>query len=122
MAEQHLHDLGSDDTSIVRASNADDQPRRNPAGEAEPGGGAEAVTEVLTLVCESCGKDYFYEDEPPPPGLTCEKCGGTVFRGFHSSVGDEAADDFRDSTERDLDPDDPEGDVTPGDILDLDRL
>jgi hypothetical protein len=54
--------------------------------------------------------------------MKCEKCGGTVFRAFHETVGDEASDDFRDSTERDLDPDDPEGDVMPGDIMDLNRL
>jgi hypothetical protein len=75
---------------------------------------------VTTLVCELCGKDYSFEDEVPA-GLKCEKCGGTVFRTFQEALG-EAADDFRDSTERDLDPDDPEGDTLPGDILDLNRL
>jgi hypothetical protein len=54
--------------------------------------------------------------------MKCEKCGGTVFRSFYDAIGDEAADDFRDSTERDLDPDDAEGDVMPGDIMDLNRL
>jgi hypothetical protein len=82
-------------------------------------GGAQGS--VMTLVCELCGKDYSFEDEQPPAGLKCEKCGGTVFRTFHETTG-EAADDFRDSTERDLDPDDPEGDTLPGDILDLNRL
>lgn len=77
--------------------------------------------QVVTLVCELCGKDYSFEDESPPADLKCEKCGGTVFRVFHEAEG-EAADDFRDSTERDLDPDDPEGDTLPGDILDLNRL
>ncbi|HYJ78062.1 MAG TPA: hypothetical protein VEW03_00470 [Longimicrobiaceae bacterium] len=85
-------------------------------------GGARRVVTVLTLVCEKCGKDYFFEEESPPPGMSCGKCGGTVFRPFHDSVGDEAADDFRDTTERDLDPDDAEGDVMPGDIMDLNRL
>jgi tryptophanyl-tRNA synthetase len=60
--------------------------------------------------------------EPPPEDLRCEKCGGSVFRSFHSSIGDEAADDFRDSTERDLNPDDAEGDALPGDVMDLNRL
>jgi DNA-directed RNA polymerase subunit RPC12/RpoP len=107
------------DAGVAQAKTADEQPRANPAGDPR---GREPRTEVLTLVCEQCGKDYFFEDEPPQPGMTCEKCGGTVFRSFHEVVGDEAADDFRDSTERDLDPDDPEGDVMPGDILDLNRL
>ena len=90
----------SDDTTIVGAKDAAEQPRDNPAGEAT--GGSEPSGTVLTLVCE--------------------KCGGTVFRSFHETVGDEASDDFRDSTERDLDPDDAEGDVMPGDIMDLNRL
>ena len=89
-----------------------------------PRGGFESAageTRVVILVCELCGKDYSYEGQAPA-GLKCEKCGGTVFRTFHETVGDEAAEDFRDTTERDLDPDDPEGDTLPGDILDLNRL
>ncbi|HET6229067.1 MAG TPA: hypothetical protein VFE05_03245 [Longimicrobiaceae bacterium] len=120
---EHLHNVEfseSDDTSIVGAKDAAEQPRRNPAGDAIEGRGV--TDRVLTLVCESCGKDYFFDDEPPPAGMSCAKCGGTVFRSFESSVGDEAADDFRDSTERDLDPDDAEGDVMPGDIIDLERM
>lgn len=123
MRDEHLHPgeaAGSDDTTIVGAKHAAEQPRDNPAGDAPRGG--EPATAVLTLVCETCGKDYFYEDEAPPSDLACEKCGGTVFRSFYSTVGDEAADDFRDSTERDLDPDDPEGDVLPGDVMDLNRI
>ncbi|WP_325307138.1 hypothetical protein [Longimicrobium sp.] len=108
----------SDDTTIAAGKQATEQPRENPAGDAQDGG----PSTMLTLVCEKCGKDYFFEDEPPPPEMKCEKCGGTVFRSFYDSVGDEAADDFRDSTERDLDPDDAEGDVMPGDIMDLNRL
>jgi len=114
--EQERYD--SDDTTIVRGKQANEEPRDNPAGDAASGG----PSTMLTLVCEKCGKDYFFDDEPPPADMKCEKCGGTVFRSFYSSVGDDAADDFRDSTERDLDPDDPEGDVLPGDIMDLNRL
>jgi hypothetical protein len=91
-----------------------DPPRESPAGAARG--------EVLTLVCEMCGKDYFFEDEQPPAGMKCEKCGSTVFRTFHDHRGDEAADDFRDTTARDLHPDDPEGDVLPGDVMDLDNV
>ncbi len=119
----HMHQAEastSDDATIAAAKGSTENLRANPAG--DPPRGREPRSEVLTLVCENCGKDYFFEDEQPRPGMTCEKCGASVFRSFHTSIGDEAADDFRDSTERDLDPDDPEGDVLPGDILDLNRL
>lgn len=93
-------------------------------GEADPErGGAEARAEeeVLTLVCFKCGTEYYYTDTRPEEGISCEKCGNTVFREFHSNPGDEAAADFQDSTARDLDPDDAEGDVLPGDVMDLNR-
>lgn len=111
-------DSGTDAGSAQYAAATDDPGRDNPAGNAatDPHG------QVLTLVCETCGKDYFFDKEPPPAGMSCQKCGGTVFRSFHASVGDEAADDFRDSTERDLDPDDAEGDVMPGDVMDLNNI
>ena len=112
--EQRRYDSGTD-AGPAQGKGAAEPVRANPAGSG-------AQTRVTTLVCELCGKDYSFEDEPAPEGQKCEKCGGTVFRTFQDSVGDEAADDFRDSTERDLDPDDPEGDTLPGDILDLNRL
>lgn len=124
MREEHLHQAeaaGSDDTTIARGKDATDEIRDNPADPTAPRG-REPVQEVLTLICEKCGKDYFFEDEAPPEGMTCEKCGGTVFRAFDTTVGDEASDDFRDSTERDLDPDDAEGDTLPGDLMDLNNL
>lgn len=81
----------------------------------------EPVTDdaVLTLVCLKCGTEYYFSEDGPPDELTCEKCGGSVFRRFLSNRGEEASDDFRESTERDLDPDDAEGDTLPGDVLDL---
>ena len=116
---QGRYDSGTD-AGPAQAAAATDQPRANPAG--DPPRGREPRSEVLTLVCENCGKDYFFEDDPPPENMRCEKCGGTVFRSFHTTVGDEASDDFRDSTERDLDPDDAEGDVLPGDVMDLNNI
>lgn len=114
--EQGRYDSGTD-AGPAQYAGATDQPRDNPAGDAgEPRG------QVLTLVCETCGKDYFFDDEQPEPGMACTKCGGTVFRSFHETVGDEAADDFRDTTGRDLDPDDAEGDVMPGDVMDLNNI
>ncbi|HEU0016614.1 MAG TPA: hypothetical protein VFQ45_23230 [Longimicrobium sp.] len=118
-SDEGRYDSGSD-AGPAQAAGAADQPRANPAG--DPPRGQEPRTEVLTLVCEKCGKDYFFEDDRPEPGMACEKCGGTVFRSFHETIGDEASDDFRDSTERDLDPDDAEGDVLPGDIRDLNNI
>jgi len=76
---------------------------------------------VLTLVCLKCGREYYFTDGQPAEGMSCGKCGSTVFREFHSAGGDEVDQDFRDSTERDLDPDDPEGDARPGDLIDLNR-
>lgn len=109
----------TDDGTIVRAKTATEQPRANPAGELPEGAEPEAV---LTLICETCGRDYHFAETPPPAKISCDKCGGTVFREFDTRVGDEAADDFRDSTERDLRPDDPEGDVLPGDVMDLNSI
>lgn len=108
------------DASPTNPQERDDSATDNPAG--DPPGGSEPRGQVLTLVCETCGKDYFFDGTQPEPGMACEKCGGTVFRSFHDSAGDEAAEDFRDSTERDLDPDDAEGDVMPGDVMDLNNI
>jgi hypothetical protein len=117
---------------------AAEEPRGRPAEESTPAGaraaasrdnpGTESVGRtgetadgVLTLICFKCGTEYFYGDEQPPEDLVCEKCGNTVFRSFFTPQDDEAAQDFADSTARDLDPDDAEGDAAPGDVLDLHR-
>jgi hypothetical protein len=92
------------------------------AGGVTGGGAGEAgagEAGVLTLVCFKCGTEYYFSANEPPHGLTCEKCENTVFRSFYSNEDDEAATDFADSTRRDLDPDDAEGEATPGDVLDL---
>jgi hypothetical protein len=96
-----------------RREDADEEPRRGREGEEGEGG-------VLTLVCFTCGTEYYFAAEQPPGSMRCEKCRSTVFRSFHSAgAEDEAVLDFRETTERDLDPDDAEGDVMPGDVLDL---
>lgn len=85
------------------------------ASEQDPSG-------VLTRVCLTCGQEYYFTDTTPPASMSCEKCGSTVFREFYSPLeADEVERDYLDSTERDLDPDDPEGDAMPGDVLDLNR-
>lgn len=78
---------------------------------------------VLIQICVECGREYTFEDEPPPDDMTCEKCGGTVFRSFYDSeTPSEATRDFDETTGRDMRPDDPEGDTTTGDLVDLERL
>jgi DNA-directed RNA polymerase subunit RPC12/RpoP len=76
---------------------------------------------VLVQVCLECGKEYTFT-ESPPENLECEKCGNGVFRAFYDGGVDEALEDFRDTTERDLGTDDDANDVTPGDLQDLRNL
>lgn len=79
------------------------------------------ATDVVLLVCMKCGREVQLEgDEERPSDLECEKCGNQVFRVFDDSAGpDEAVADFRDSTERDTDTNDPAEDTTRQDLLDL---
>lgn len=81
---------------------------------------ATGAGDVVLMVCIECGTEYELEAGESAEGLTCEKCGSEVFRRFQdtASPGD-AERDFRETTERDLDTDDPEGDATPGDLHDL---
>ena len=75
---------------------------------------------VLTKVCLTCGQEYYLTPESAGGTLVCEKCGSTVFRDFFTPTQpDEAARDFAETTDRDLRPDDPEGDTLPGDVIDL---
>ena len=78
---------------------------------------------VLVQVCLECGKEYFFEGESGSEDLTCERCGNGVFRSFHAERNPgEAAQDFAESTERDLTTEDPATDVTRGDLQDLNNL
>lgn len=79
------------------------------------------ATEVVLLVCMECGREVQFEGgEEPPSDLKCEKCGNEVFRRFDdSSSPGEAGADFRDTTERDMDTNDPAQDTTRQDLLDL---
>lgn len=99
--------------------------------ESRPGAGGEdedraladqgtPVGEVTVLVCVECGREYPFDREPPSE-LTCERCGNTVFRSFRGQAprGDEADEDFRETTERDLAADAGASDVEPGDLRDL---
>ena len=91
----------------------DDQPGEQEGQPTPPGG-------VLTRVCVTCGKENYLTATDTQVQTTCEKCGSTVFREFFTHTDeDEAATDFEDSTGRDLDADDAEGDAMPGDVIDL---
>jgi NAD-dependent SIR2 family protein deacetylase len=79
--------------------------------------------DVRVLICLECGKEFMFEDTPPPDDLRCDKCGNGVFRPYVVATrGDEAEDDFRSSTERDTTPEEGPGDVKPGDVRDVNRL
>jgi hypothetical protein len=75
---------------------------------------------VLTQVCVQCGKEYFFESEPPPRDQICGRCGGKVFRSFFAVMNsDDVEQDIQEATSRDTAPDDPGTDVVPGDLYDL---
>ena len=75
---------------------------------------------VLVQVCVECGKEYFYDETPPPAEQKCERCGNTVFRSFFDvTEEDEVVADFHDTTDRDLTTEDPATDVARGDLYDL---
>jgi predicted nucleic acid-binding Zn-ribbon protein len=78
---------------------------------------------VLVQICIECGKEYMFDSGEPPDDLTCEKCGNGVFRSFHANARpDEASEDFRETTDRDLLTTDSASDVTSGDLHDLNNL
>lgn len=81
----------------------------------------ETGTEVVLLVCVACGREVQFEGgEEPPSDLTCEKCGGEVFRRFDDTAQpDEVQAEFEDATERDTATDQPASDTERGDLLDL---
>lgn len=79
--------------------------------------------DVNVLICLECGKEYMFEDEAPPDDLRCDKCGNAVFRPYQVATReDEVEQEFRDATERDTTPEEGPGDITPGDVRDLNRL
>ena len=82
----------------------------------------EGAQGILTQICVKCGKEYYYDRQPPPAKQTCERCGNQVFRSFFAVTdNDEAEQDVRDSTERDTDADDGATDITPSDLADLNK-
>ena len=82
--------------------------------DSEPGG-------IVSMICITCGNEKSF-DRQVPTALTCEKCGGTVFREFDTpTVPDEATIDALDSQARSRAFGDPSPDTGPDEILDLDN-
>jgi hypothetical protein len=75
---------------------------------------------VVTLVCLTCGKEYFYEQAAPPSTMTCEQCGGTVFRTFATPTEpDEATIAALEEQARSIAYGDSSPDTVPDDVRDL---
>jgi DNA-directed RNA polymerase subunit RPC12/RpoP len=95
------------------------------SGKTVPQGGSMADNEnrVLVQVCIECGKEYFFESDQPSKDMKCEKCGNGVFRSFYADMRpDDVAQDYADSTDRDVATNDPATDVTRGDLHDLNNI
>jgi ribosomal protein S27E len=75
---------------------------------------------LLTLVCLTCGNEKFY-DQSVPAAVTCERCGGTVFRNFATPTEpDEASIAQLEDQARSISYGDSSPDTTPSDLRDLD--
>jgi DNA-directed RNA polymerase subunit RPC12/RpoP len=78
------------------------------------------VRGVTTLVCLTCGKEYFFTQEVPA-AMVCDQCSGTVFRSFDTPTEpDEAVIDALEAQARSMAYGDASPDTAPGDLKDLD--
>ena len=75
---------------------------------------------LVTLVCLTCGNEKFF-DRAVPDAVTCERCGGTVFRNFATPTEpDEATIAQLEEQARSISYGDPSPDTAPDDLRDLD--
>ena len=75
---------------------------------------------IITLVCITCGNEKFY-DQAVPNAVTCEKCGGTVFRNFATPTEpDDASIAQLEEQARSISYGDSSPDTTASDLRDLD--
>jgi DNA-directed RNA polymerase subunit RPC12/RpoP len=75
---------------------------------------------LLTLVCVTCGKERFFDQEEPPRHLVCDRCGSTVFRNFFTpTTADEATISSLEETTRSIALDEESPDTTADDVRDL---
>lgn len=76
---------------------------------------------MLTLVCLTCGNEKYFADRPPGK-VTCERCGGTVFRSFFTPTAPDAATEAAlEDSARSVAMDEESPDTTAGDLEDLNR-
>lgn len=75
---------------------------------------------LVTLVCITCGNEKHY-DKRVPDAVTCDKCGGTVFRNFATPTEpDDATIASLEEQARSISYGDSSPDTAPGDVRDLD--
>jgi hypothetical protein len=75
---------------------------------------------IVTLVCLTCGNEKDF-DKAVPNAVTCEKCGGTVFRNFATPTEpDDATIATLEEQARSISYGDSSPDTEPGDVRDLD--
>ena len=74
----------------------------------------------VTLVCLTCGNERFF-DKAVPDAVSCEKCGGTVFRTFATPTEpDDATIATLEEQARSISYGDSSPDTSAGDVRDLD--
>lgn len=84
--------------------------------------GTKGTEGVTTLVCLTCGKEKFFTHDIPA-AVTCDQCGGTVFRTFSTPTEpDDAEIDSLEAQARSMAYGDSSPDTTNGDVRDLDLL
>ena len=75
---------------------------------------------LVTLVCITCGNEKFYS-QAVPNAVTCNKCGGTVFRNFATPTEpDDATIASLEEQARSISYGDASPETLPGDVRDLD--
>jgi hypothetical protein len=75
---------------------------------------------IVTLVCLTCGNEKDF-DKAVPDAVTCEKCGGTVFRTFATPTEpDDATIATLEEQARSISYGDASPETGPGDVRDLD--
>jgi hypothetical protein len=76
---------------------------------------------VATMICVTCGNERFF-DGPVPGAITCDKCGGTVFREFDTpAADDQAAASAAEEQARSMAYGDASPDTAPDEVIDLDQ-
>ena len=73
------------------------------------------------MICVTCGNEKFFDREVPS-AITCDKCGGVVFREFDTpAADDEAAASAAEEQARSMAWGDASPDTAPDEVIDLDQ-